>query len=101
MVPQVPASNIQSFPDTRQLLTERSPAAVSFRLAVCAQGMSPDPDHVAFREPMTRQPLYRVRFAQSDVWPEYASGSKDTLDIEIHQHWLEPASIEDLKKQEV
>ncbi len=65
------------------------------------QGLSPDPDQVAFREPVTRQPLYRVRFAQSDVWPEYASGSNDTLDIEIHQHWLEPALAGDLRKQEV
>ena len=74
---------------------------LNYRLAVLLQGLSPDPDQVAFREPVTRQPLYRVRFAQSDVWPEYASGSKDTLDIEIHQHWLEPATPEDLQKQEV
>ena len=64
------------------------------------QGLSPDPNQVAFREPVTRQPLYRVRFAQSDVWPEYASSSKDTLDIEIHQHWLDPAAPEDLSTQE-
>lgn len=69
--------------------------------AVQSQGLSPDPDQVAFREPVTRQPLYRVRFAQSDVWPEYESGSKDSVDIEIHQHWLEPADSQDLKKQQV
>ena len=74
---------------------------LSFMLAVLLQGLSPDPDQVAFREPVTRQPLYRVRFAQSDVWPEYVTGSKDTLDVEIHQHWLDPATPEDLRKQEV
>lgn len=66
---------------------------------LCVQGRSPDPDQVAFREPVTRQPLYRVRFAQADVWPEYASGLQDTIDIEIHQPWLEAATEEDLCKQ--
>jgi hypothetical protein len=42
-----------------------------------------------------------VRFAQADVWPEYASGSQDTIDIEIHQPWLEAATAEDLSKQQV
>lgn len=65
------------------------------------QGLSPDPDQVAFREPVTRQPLYRVRFAQLDVWPEYAPDSKDTVDIEIHQPWLEPATAAELKQQQV
>ena len=65
------------------------------------QGLSPDPDQVAFREPVTRQPLYRVRFAQSDVWPEYAPDSKDAVDIEIHQPWLEPATAAELKQQQV
>ena len=65
------------------------------------QGLSPDPDQVAFREPVTRQPLYRVRFAQSDIWPEYAQDSKDTVDIEIHQPWLEPATAVELRQQQV
>ena len=65
------------------------------------QGLSPDPDQVAFREPVTRQPLYRVRFAQSDIWPEYAQDSKDTVDIEIHQPWLEAATAAELRQQQV
>ena len=36
-------------------------------------------------------PLYRVRFAQSDLWPEYAGGECDTVDVELYEHWLEPA----------
>jgi nitrile hydratase subunit beta len=35
--------------------------------------------------------LYRVRFAQRDVWPDYVGPSQDTLDMEIYEHWLEPA----------
>lgn len=80
-------------------------AEINMKMTECctvlSQGLSPDPDQVAFREPVTRQPLYRVRFAQSDVWPEYESGSKDSVDIEIHQHWLEPADLQDLTQQQV
>jgi len=37
------------------------------------------------------QPLYRVRFDQTEVWPAYTGADSDTIDIEIFQHWLEPA----------
>jgi nitrile hydratase len=33
-------------------------------------------------------PLYRVRFALSDVWPD-AKATRDTLDVELYEHWLE------------
>lgn len=36
-----------------------------------------------------REPLYRVRFAQREVWPDYAGAPEDTLDVEIYEHWLE------------
>jgi nitrile hydratase len=36
-------------------------------------------------------PLYRVRFRQSDVWPNYRGDPADTLDVELFEHWLEPA----------
>lgn len=35
--------------------------------------------------------LYRVRFRQQDVWPVYAGGKHDTLDVEIYEHWLAAA----------
>ena len=35
-----------------------------------------------------RVPVYRVRLRQSDLWPSYAGAPNDTLDIEIHEHWL-------------
>jgi nitrile hydratase len=35
--------------------------------------------------------LYRVSFAQQELWPEYHSASLDQLQIEISEHWLEPA----------
>ncbi|CAF1651600.1 unnamed protein product, partial [Adineta ricciae] len=50
-----------------------------------------------------RQPLYRVRFNQKDVWNDYQGNDNDTIDIEIYQHWLLPVSKSDLtdeKKEE-
>lgn len=37
------------------------------------------------------RPLYRVRFAQRALWPRYRGDAQDTIEIEIFQHWLEPA----------
>ncbi|CEG50976.1 Putative ScnA-like protein (modular protein) [Stutzerimonas xanthomarina] len=33
-------------------------------------------------------PLYRVRFAMNDLWPDYERGEGDELCIEIYDHWL-------------
>ena len=50
-----------------------------------------NPEELAFNRPGTpRQPLYRVRFRQDQVWPDYRGPATDTVDIEIFQHWLEP-----------
>ena len=50
-----------------------------------------NPEELAFgREGLPRRPLYRVRFRQGSVWPDYAGAPEDTVDIEIFEHWLEP-----------
>jgi nitrile hydratase subunit beta len=55
-------------------------------------GTFPNPEELAYnRAGLPAQPLYRVRFRQAEVWPDYAGAASDTLDIEIYQHWLEPA----------
>jgi nitrile hydratase len=41
------------------------------------------------RDGLPAQPLYRVRFRQHDVWPDYRGGPNDVLEVEIYQHWLE------------
>jgi hypothetical protein len=38
-----------------------------------------------------RIPLYRVRLMQRDLWPDYEGPDKDSLVLEIYQHWLRPA----------
>jgi nitrile hydratase len=51
----------------------------------------PNPEELAFHRPgLPAQPLYRVRFAQRQVWPDYRGPAHDTIEIEIFQHWLEP-----------
>ena len=34
--------------------------------------------------------LYRVRFRQRDLWPDYAGSEHDSLEIELYEHWLAP-----------
>ena len=53
-------------------------------------GAFPNPEELAYaRSGDPGQPLYRVRFVQKDVWPEYAGREDDVIEIEIFQHWLE------------
>jgi nitrile hydratase len=55
-------------------------------------GAYPNPEELAYaRSGLPPQPLYRVRFMQHDVWPAYEGSPADTVDIEIYQHWLDPA----------
>jgi hypothetical protein len=55
-------------------------------------GTFPNPEELAqMRDGLPAQPLYRVRFAQKEVWPDYRGGPSDVLEIEIFQHWLEKA----------
>lgn len=35
--------------------------------------------------------LYRVHFQQEHIWPDYTGPAQDTLEIEVYDHWLEPA----------
>ena len=49
-----------------------------------------NPEELAYgRRDGEPRPLYRVRFAQREVWPAYAGAAEDTLDVEIYEHWLE------------
>jgi nitrile hydratase len=50
-----------------------------------------NPEELAYNRTGTpRQPLYRVRFRQTQIWADYRGAATDTVDIEIYQHWLEP-----------
>jgi Nitrile hydratase beta subunit, C-terminal len=55
-------------------------------------GAYPNPEELAYRRSgLPAEPLYRVRFLQQDLWPDYRGSAADTVDLEIYQHWLEPA----------
>lgn len=54
-------------------------------------GAFPNPEELAQqRNGLPKQPLYRVRFKQQDVWPGYRGSRDDVLEVEIFQHWIEP-----------
>ena len=53
-------------------------------------GVFGNPEELAYARPgVPKQPLYRVRFLQREVWPAYEGSPGDTVDVEIFQHWLE------------
>ena len=44
---------------------------------------------IEIAEPVTVEA--RVRLDQGALWPDYAENPRDVLEIEIYEHWLEPA----------
>ena len=53
-------------------------------------GSFPNPERLAIgQDGLPKKSLYEVRFRQMDLWPDYAGGAYDTLDIDIYEHWLE------------
>ena len=52
-----------------------------------------NPEELAYgRYHGEKRALYRVRFLQVQIWPDYTGPREDTLDVEIYEHWLEPAN---------
>jgi len=55
-------------------------------------GEFPNPENLAYGQYETPSiALYRVRFKQRALWSDYEGPDTDTVDIEIYEHWLEPA----------
>lgn len=53
-------------------------------------GIYPNPSKLAFHKPgLPKIPLYRVRFAQTDVWQGAEAGG-DTVMADLYEHWLSP-----------
>ena len=51
-----------------------------------------NPEEMAYgRRDGAKLTLYRVRFCQSDVWPDYAGSPGDTLEVEVYENWLDAA----------
>jgi hypothetical protein len=55
-------------------------------------GAFPNPEELAYGfDGLPERVLYRVKFKQSHVWPNYAGPDTDIIEMEILEHWLEPA----------
>jgi len=72
----------------------RTPYYVRGRVGVVERicGPFPNPEELAFgRNGQPARPLYRIRFRQTAVWPNYVGPPDDSIEVEIYEHWLEPA----------
>ena len=72
----------------------RTPHYIRGRTGVVERVCGPyaNPEEKAYGRPgLPAQPLYRVRFHQADIWPDYTGPQADCVEVEIYEHWLEPA----------
>jgi len=57
------------------------------------QGTFRDPTLLAYHKPgLPAEPLYKVRFHQRELWPDYPGPAEDQLEADIYEGWLEPSS---------
>ena len=72
----------------------RTPHYIRGKMGVIERicGAFPNPEELAYGfdgEP--RRVLYRVRFYQHHVWKPYEGNQGDVIELELYEHWLEPA----------
>jgi nitrile hydratase len=49
-----------------------------------------NPEELAYgRDGQPKRALYRVRFRQGELWPDYAGSAADTAVVDLYEHWLE------------
>lgn len=49
-----------------------------------------DPEELAYgRNGLPKRTLYRVRFRQAELWPDYGGSSADSLIVDVYEHWLD------------
>lgn len=58
---------------------------------IAIAGSFKDPEQLAYGRKSETRALYRVRFAQKDVWPDYRGDTGDGLIVDIYEHWLDNA----------
>lgn len=72
----------------------RTPAYIRGKIGRVAalHGAFHNPESLAYGgQGFPRQPLYQVGFDQTEVWGHYDGSPRDTLYIDLYEHWLEPA----------
>ena len=55
-------------------------------------GMHGEPEKFIRGNGKPAQRLYRVSIPQMDLWNSYSGHKGDILEIEVFEHWLEPAA---------
>jgi nitrile hydratase subunit beta len=49
-----------------------------------------NPEELAYgRAGLPKRALYRVRFRQAELWPDYAGAGTDSAVADIYEHWLD------------
>ena len=72
----------------------RTPAYVKGKIGWIERAYTsfPNPEARAYGgDGLPEQPLYRVGFAQRDVWQNYHGRAGDRIYVDIFEHWLEEA----------
>lgn len=71
----------------------RVPAYVKGHVGVIERvcGLHGEPEKFIRGDGKPYRRIYRVRIPQNDLWHDYAGTERDKLEIEIFEHWLEPA----------
>jgi hypothetical protein len=72
----------------------RVPSYVRGKIGLIERVLKPFliPEDDAFGRPNGRKRiLYRVRFQTRVLWPDYRGAEIDEVQIEIYEHWLDPA----------
>jgi hypothetical protein len=59
-------------------------------IVVSLAGRMPDAELMAYGKRGSDQPVWRVRFAQTALWPDYVGDPADTVVLDLYEHWLEP-----------
>jgi nitrile hydratase len=71
----------------------RTPVYVRGKRGVVASrhGAFANPELLAYRLDGPQRALFKVRFRQADLWPDYRGGADDTVELDLYEHWLQPA----------
>jgi len=71
----------------------RVPAYVKGHVGVIERvcGLHGEPEKFIRGDGKPLRRIYRVRIPQDDLWHDYEGTDRDKLEIEIFEHWLEPA----------
>ncbi len=62
-------------------------------IVVGVHGVFRDPERLAYHLPgWPALPLYKVRFRQIDIWPDYTGSANDDLEVDVYEPWLDVAT---------